>query len=72
MEKFAVRTVYMECWKDLTEVEKRNIEDLQIGVHGTLMVYCKAEVVSVKVRRGKHLLHVKILKAGGIETACTL
>ena len=55
LNKCAVRKVYMEYWKDLTEEEKQDIEDLQIGVTGTLMVSCEAKVHYVKHKRGKHL-----------------
>ena len=43
----------MECWKSLTKEEKQAIEDLQIGVPGTLMVFCKAETHYVKENKGK-------------------
>ena len=43
----------MECWNDLSNDEKKAIEDLRIGVTGTLTVYCEAETHYVKYNRGK-------------------
>lgn len=53
LDKCAVRKVYMECWKDLTKEEKQAIEDLRIGVIGTLMVFCEGETHYVKDNKGK-------------------
>ena len=39
--------------EDLTNKEKQAIEDLQIGVTGTLMVSCEAETHYFKDNKGK-------------------
>ena len=55
LDKLAMKRVYMECWKDLTNEEKQAIFDLKIniGVTGTLTMYCEATTLYVKRNRGK-------------------
>ena len=42
----------MEFWKALTIEEKQSIEDLRIGVTGTLIVSCAGETFYVEDNKG--------------------
>ena len=42
----------MEFWKDLTTEEQQSIEDLRIGVAGTLIVSCAGETLYIEENRG--------------------
>ena len=56
-----VKKIYMECEKDLTEEEKKRIEDLQIGIAGTLNVSCTAETQEyTKEKIGKYQYNIII------------
>ena len=71
MDKRAVRKVCIECWKDLTNEEKQDIEGLQIGVTGTLLVSCEVESHYIRDNKRGKLSKVKGIFLQTINNYCS-